>query len=171
MNDPDARISSVVSSRGWSARRIGTVCMWIGVVASAASVSLWILSVASNFRLSLGRWSGDFGAGTAVLGRTPWNGHPSSLDFGPGMGWDLVWQHAFRFDCAAQGGLWVLIFPLWAPSGTLIVATSVLAVRLRRRRPAGTCGNCGYSLVGLLGEQCPECGVGPGRSDERASRK
>src|SRR5262249_38278223 len=46
---------------------------------------------------------------------------------------------------------------LWAP---LLYLPAVLRAGFRRvRRARGLCPRCGYSLAGLAGEVCPECGT------------
>ncbi len=72
----------------------------------------------------------------------------------PRLEWKPECDWGPMFACGA--------LPLWIP--TLLTAIpSVLLWRahLRRRRRAGDCPVCGYSLAGLApGAACPECGRG-----------
>lgn len=40
-----------------------------------------------------------------------------------------------------------------------LIRSTLAAIRNWRRKSKGCCGNCGYSLEGLKGSRCPECGT------------
>ncbi len=48
--------------------------------------------------------------------------------------------------------------PLWAVAASL-GGVCWLQVHCARRRPAGSCGTCGYDLTGTATDVCPECGT------------
>lgn len=52
-----------------------------------------------------------------------------------------------------------LIYPLLAG---LAISARLFVVSRRMRRGLTDCGHCGYSLVGLEADTCPECGAGRG---------
>jgi hypothetical protein len=92
--------------------------------------------------------------------------------------WDLNWRSGWReFELNGIGPIrnpvWWWFFPSrpFASSFTVplvlplmlfgvLSSYSVLEERRRRRVFAGLCGGCGYSLAGLDGGVCPECGEG-----------
>ncbi len=109
----------------------------------------------------------------ATLGR----GHVQLmfLDFGDGrkpLATDLsinmraapepfVWWFVVQWPAPeSRAWAWVVGVPLWS----LLVLAGVPGFFLWRRhlreRRAGGCAACGYSLVGLAGAKCPECGAG-----------
>lgn len=54
--------------------------------------------------------------------------------------------------------LWEVVFPIWIFAIPPFLTASV-AWRLDRRKPPGTCTNCGYDRTGLTADAvCPECG-------------
>lgn len=70
-----------------------------------------------------------------------------------GTGWHFQWALT---RTQMIGGTTVRV-PIWIILLPLLTASYML--RSWRRIPDPTkCGNCGYSLAGLRGEQCPECG-------------
>ena len=61
--------------------------------------------------------------------------------------------------------LWVVTAMFSGPVVAIVVSI-LIARRIVRTLPSpkhwednGVCGNCGYSLQGLTGNQCPECGT------------
>jgi hypothetical protein len=96
---------------------------------------------------------------------------------GPGGGngwrWEIDWGRAWsgsgtRF---ASSGVWMSLIPFRVHQSGFSVPllslsvllsslsrTTYLSDRARRRRRAGCCGLCNYSLEGLDGGVCPECG-------------
>jgi|GEM_PF-1816176 len=89
-----------------------------------------------------------------------------------GVGWhgdSWWWKRPFRF--AYGNGIVLhgqgLDLPLVWPAVVMVVWSGWIIRGGRRRRfAAGSCGGCGYSLEGLSGSVCPECGDGAGE-DER----
>jgi hypothetical protein len=71
--------------------------------------------------------------------------------------WRVDWEHTWIGEL---GGFWFvdLRIPLWAPFLLTAAPTALMWWRDRRPRP-GHC-RCGYSLAGLEGKPCPECGRG-----------
>ena len=91
---------------------------------------------------------------------------------------DSVWPQTRRFrfewrkpDCLYLQGygclpvLWTetrIAFPLWLPLAMCVVLPVAQFARhflRRRRRPPGTCSQCGYNLTGNSSGTCPECGT------------
>lgn len=50
-----------------------------------------------------------------------------------------------------------VLIPTWLPISAIALVTAFLWWT-GRRFPTGYCQNCGYSLYGLTGDVCPECG-------------
>jgi hypothetical protein len=65
----------------------------------------------------------------------------------------LNWQHT------PDGPVGLVELPLWIPFAGILLANSVAHVFWRRVTGAGKCACCGYSLKGLSGRRCPECGT------------
>jgi len=56
---------------------------------------------------------------------------------------------------------WIISIPLWIPaaaSAAALVPPVYLSMRRKRHGKTGRCVGCGYSLAGLSGDICPECG-------------
>lgn len=56
---------------------------------------------------------------------------------------------------------WIISIPLWIPAAASAAALAppvFMSLRRRRHLKAGRCVGCGYSLAGLTGDICPECG-------------
>jgi len=88
---------------------------------------------------------------------SPWQPNWSGQAFGTtrefiGVGWftgersdyPLTMVMVRYWLLAAVLGLWPL--------------TTLVRLRIRRRRRAGTCRGCGYNLTGNVSGVCPECG-------------
>lgn len=80
-------------------------------------------------------------------------------------GWVMLWYVAFvRSDpgwADRATSMGTLLSPLfvWGPSLLLGLLIAVIARSLTRNKPDSLpCGKCGYSLVGLTSDKCPECG-------------
>ncbi len=59
---------------------------------------------------------------------------------------------------------WLLVVPLWIPTGLCGVAAGASWWRWWRRKQASACVRCGYDLRGLPSGVCPECGHCPAKS-------
>ncbi len=60
---------------------------------------------------------------------------------------------------STAGTEYVYSASLWIPSAAFMCSTVLMWWRLLKRRRPGTCQSCGYPLVDLPSETCPECGV------------
>lgn len=85
--------------------------------------------------------------GERLIGAIPIAGEPSARgrDF-RALSYLVRWP-ALAIDLA-----------FWTVAWWLLI-TIPLALRRRARRSRGRCTSCGYDLVGMTGETCPECGV------------
>src|SRR5947207_11875152 len=87
----------------------------------------------------------------------------------------IIGYVSFSFTTPSHGeavlGLSILFFCLPA----IIFVSAGIARLGRRRRPLefieGVCGRCGYSLRGLPGATCPECGADTARVGTRRARR
>jgi hypothetical protein len=138
---------------------------WIGTALTLIALSVWFCSrwwQASWF--VRGPWDVGLVAGNGDLA-VFWSmeSQPSVLPVEiqvrrvpdqPGWNW-YCWLYHQRVSREHE-----LCIPLWY----LVAITAMPSVALwrrsgRRRANVGHCSHCGYSLVGLVGDRCPECGA------------
>jgi hypothetical protein len=129
----------------------GTVLAVSTLLAAAAMVGVrWSLGnvrVVAGCGLITAVWPESGIAGTSP-GAQAWRSAP---------GWRVF---TGRISWGSRGGRSWITVPVWAPV-LLGAGTIGLVICIERRRLAGCCSVCGYSLAGLArGTACPECGKG-----------
>ncbi len=79
----------------------------------------------------------------------------------PGCGLVMLWYVTFVRSDHAVVNLIMLTAMLFAGVLSILLglAIALIAASLTRNKPDPLkCGKCGYSLVGLTSDRCPECG-------------
>lgn len=76
---------------------------------------------------------------------------------------DLRWQHFTAYGAVRRSDIY---FPSWCAVGFLSVLPLFWFIRhlsyisaASRRRASGACESCGYDLLHILSDVCPECGA------------
>ncbi|MFG0299280.1 MAG: hypothetical protein ACF8K1_06750 [Phycisphaerales bacterium JB047] len=140
-------------------RRVRT---WTSRLAITLALLLIVLAVGSGW------YSGAYAmqAGSRVVMLGFGSGQGAFVIGEPGaqasLGWswqrfDPSWRWWFSIAQTPQSSQ--MLIPLWAPALVLLV----LGWWARPKRLGkGQCMMCGYSLAGIAGEDCPECGPGRG---------
>lgn len=127
---------------------------------------LWSLlaSVGTGCRLTLPELTASVepGGHVAFLLEPQWQQRPIQLTFHSGIPDFVAWPGIYREPIVASAmpasTRWSVVFPGW--NIVLVLTTSGLSLFIRGRSATRTrtrC-SCGYSLLELTGQRCPECG-------------
>ena len=145
----------------WPQRLRGT-CKWGGVTLCVLLFAIWLAS-GWCFPLVTFGYPDDWlslcwgGGSVDVFGPGFFNTHPQFMTVEIGLD-DYGWRWwSWHFDGATP---WQLETPGWCPILLLALPTGFLFWSdHRRRKRAGCCAQCGYSLTGNTSGACPECGA------------
>jgi hypothetical protein len=172
-------------SRLPSRRRLLAIGKWAGLIACVAIAGVWVASQwmtcywvgrgTNRAGLHVRFGHGQFGVGRGLplssrgvgrFGRVhlgiaggPVPHHGIGFPYHGSPRWQWGGFH-IALSGKSQRSMTYLQAPLWAPFFLAAAPTSLMWWRSRRSIP-GHC-RCGYSLAGLEGKPCPECGRGAG---------
>jgi hypothetical protein len=149
---------------------------WAATIAIMPVVFLWVASCFRPFdaNIVLGRYDLELAAANGRSRVCAFRDQPAKLR----KWWldDGRWQLGLRlprhplwawpwfkfWSGPLTTSLWWIEFPLWVPGAFFASVSGALWHwdRLRARRRADICEQCGYDLSGVAAGVCPECGAG-----------
>lgn len=138
---------------------------WVWLAATVALGALWVTSIRLYILWSSAdeRWRAGCGYGCAWIGWDPNNPGRNSrarVTFFSNAGWAVQWSPVW--NRRVPGRIDSIRIPLWIPPAMSAALCAGAFWRVRRARGVGACPECGYSLAGLTGARCPECGAEDG---------